>query len=427
MYEEFYGFSEEPFRLSPDSRICFGHPSYKKAKAYMQYALHRGEGFVMVTGQPGTGKSTLISDLTTDLSDSNVVVSKLACTQLQADDLLRLVVLHFGLDGQVEHKALLLHNLSDYLQRLHREGKRPLLIIDEAQDLSTTALEELRLLTNLQHNNHPMLQIFLVGQEGLRDMVLSPQLEQLHQRIIAACHLEPLNADATIGYIKFRLRKFGWKEDPVFDHGIFPYIHKYSQGIPRLVNMICSRMLLHGMVEELHKLDVDDIRSVIDGLSQEQLLPNATSSELPEVKPDPVAPPHSHTAEVINYPGGQETQAAIQTPHIEPEPVAHSESAPSTITQTQQQQMEIAIRLYTKLLRLLDGKPQEALLEVYLNFMDGQVINGARLSLPYISLAAMGHAGFGNWLKSTRNGLRSDVREVLILVYGLMQSDMQIE
>ncbi len=393
----------------------------------MQYALHRGEGFVMVTGQPGTGKSTLINDLTSDLSDSNVIVSKLACTQLQADDLLRLVVLHFGLDGQVEHKALLLHNLRDFLQRLHRDGKRPLLIIDEAQDLSTSALEELRLLTNLQHNNHPLLQIFLVGQEGLREMVLSPQMEQLHQRIIAACHLEPLSVDATVGYIKFRLRKFGWNDDPVFDQGIFPYVHMYSQGIPRMVNMICSRILLHGMVEELHELGVDDIRSVIDGLAEEQLLPRTTSNALPEVKPDPVFTPSSHTAEVINYPGGHEAHAVIQTPHIEPEATENLEQSPNTITQTQQQQMEIAIRLYTKLLRLLDGKPQGALLEVYLNFMDGRVINGTQLSIPYISLAAMGPTGFTNWLKSTKNGLRSDVREVLLLVYGLMQSDMQIE
>jgi len=294
----------------------------------------------MVTGQPGTGKSTLINDLTSDLSDSNVVVSKLACTQLQADDLLRLVVLHFGLDGQVEHKALLLHNLSDYLQRLHRDGKRPLLIIDEAQDLSASALEELRLLTNLQHNNSPLLQIFL---------------------------------------------------------------------------------------EELHKLGVEDIRSVIDGLAQEQLLPQSPGIELPEVTADQVAQPYSHTAEVINYPGGHESHAVIQTPYIEPDEVEETEQAPNTITQTQQHQMEIAIRLYTKLLRLLDGKPQSALLEVYLNFMDGQVINGTRLSIPYISLAAMGPAGFTNWLKSTKNGLRSDVREVLLLVYGLMQSDMHIE
>ncbi len=393
----------------------------------MQYALHRGEGFVMVTGQPGTGKSTLINDLTAELSDSNVVVSKLACTQLEADDLLRLVVLHFGLDGQVEHKALLLHNLSDYLQRLHREAKRPLLIIDEAQDLSSTALEELRLLTNLQHNNHPLLQIFIIGQEGLRDTVMSPSLEQLHQRIIAACHLEPLDEDATVGYIMFRLRKFGWDNDPVFDQDIFPYIHKYSQGVPRLINLICSRILLHGMVEDSHELGVDDIRSVIDGLIQEQLIPKSRGPLLPDLGPDQPTGLNSHTAEVISYPGSHEARAVMQSAHLEQAVEATDEPSPSTITQSQQHHMEIAIRLYTKLLRLLDGKPQEAMLETYLNFMDGQVINGTRLSLPYISLAAMGQTAFTNWLKSSKNGLRSDVREILLLVFGLMQSDIPME
>ncbi len=395
----------------------------------MQYALHRGEGFVMVTGQPGTGKSTLINDLTSELADSNVVVSKLACTQLQADDLLRLVVLHFGLDGHVEHKALLLHNLSDYLQRLHREGKRPLLIIDEAQDLSSTALEELRLLTNLQHNNNPLLQIFMIGQEGLRETVMSPSLEQLHQRIIAACHLEPLDQDATVGYIMFRLRKFGWDNDPVFDQQIFPYIHRYSQGVPRLINLICSRIMLHGMVEDLHELGVGDIRSVLDGLIQEQLIPKSREPLLPDLEPDPAAEHNhnSHTAEVISYPGIHESHAVMHSAHLEQAFDTQQEAAPSVISQSQQHHMEIAIRLYTKLLRLLDGKPQEAMLETYLNFMDGQVINGARLSLPYISLAAMGQTAFTNWLKSTKNGLRSDVREILLLVFGLMQSDIPVE
>ena len=271
MYETFYGLTEEPFRLSPDSRLCFRHPSYKKAKAYMQYALHRGEGFVMVTGRPGTGKSTLINDLTSELSVNKATFASLTCTQIEADDLLRLVVLKFGLDGAAQ-KALLLHDLDRHLQRLHHEGRRPLLIIDEAQDLSASALEELRLLTNLQENNRPLLQIFLVGQAELRTTVLSPGLEQLHQRIVAACHLDPLSLEVTEEYIKHRLKRVGWKEDPSFDPALFAPMHKYSQGIPRLINLICSRLFLHGMVEELHHLGINDIETVLESLVEEHLL-----------------------------------------------------------------------------------------------------------------------------------------------------------
>ncbi|MCX2981283.1 general secretion pathway protein [Halieaceae bacterium IMCC14734] len=273
MYEEFYNLDREPFRLSPDARLCYRHPSYKKAKAYMQYALHRGEGFVMVTGQPGTGKSTLIDDLVHDLSDGNTVFASLACTQIEADDLLRLVVLNFGLNGRVEQKALLLHDLEGLFLKLRREGKRPLLIIDEAQDLPANALEELRLLTNLQQNNEPLLQIFLVGQEELRQTVLSPGLTQLHQRIVAACHLEALTLEFTEEYVKHRLAQVGWKGDPSFDPSIFSYMHRFSGGIPRLINTICGRLMLHGMVEELHEIGENDIREVIESLNEEQLLP----------------------------------------------------------------------------------------------------------------------------------------------------------
>ena len=134
MYEDFYGFREEPFRLSPDSRHCFMHSSYKKAKAYMQYALKRQEGFVMITGRPGMGKTTLIGDITTELTERGDLFAALTSTQIEADDLLRLVVLKFGLDADTEHKAMLIHRLETYLQRVHREGRRPLLIVDEAQD-----------------------------------------------------------------------------------------------------------------------------------------------------------------------------------------------------------------------------------------------------------------------------------------------------
>jgi len=273
MYESFYGFREEPFRLSPDSRLCFPHASYRKAKAYMQYALQRREGFVMVTGRPGTGKSTLINDITNELARERGLFASLSCTQIEADDLLRLVVLNFGLEGRTSEKSLLLHDLQGLLMRLYREGRRPLLIIDEAQDLPSSALEELRLLTNLQQDNQPLLQIFLVGQEELRDTVLAPGLEQLHQRIVAACHLQPLDADTTGAYIEHRLGHVGWTGNPRLDPAIYPEIARFSQGVPRLINLICSRLLLHGMVEELHDLSEGDLAITIAGLNEEQLLP----------------------------------------------------------------------------------------------------------------------------------------------------------
>jgi general secretion pathway protein A len=280
MYETFYGLREEPFRLSPDARLCFPHPAYKKAKAYMQYALQRREGFVMVTGRPGTGKTTLINDIAALLREQGNLYAALSSTQIQAEDLLRLVLLKFGLDGNADNKAQIIHDLESFLQQLYREGRRPLLIIDEAQDLAKDALEELRLLTNLQQDYQPLLQIFLVGQEELRRAVLAPGLEQLHQRIVAACHLAPLSLEHTGAYILHRLRQVGWENDPVMQDAIFEPIYQHSLGIPRVINQICSRLLLHGMVEEKHSLDLGDINAVVEDLMEEELLPNLAPSAL---------------------------------------------------------------------------------------------------------------------------------------------------
>ncbi len=278
MYESFYGLSEEPFRLTPDSRLCYMHSSYKNAKAYMHYALYRGEGFVVVTGNPGTGKSTLISDLTSEFDGGKVLFSSLNCTQVQGDDLIRLIALNFEIDGSIEYKSLLLHNLKTMFTRLHNEGRRCLLIIDEAQDLPAEALEELRLLTNLQQNNQPLLQIFLVGQSELRDTIKSPQLEQLHQRIVATCHLQPLKDKDVKEYITYRLEQVGWKNNPSLDDEIFPLVFSASRGIPRLINLVCSRLFLHGMVEDRDRLTAEDAKSVIDSLVQEDLISGSEPS-----------------------------------------------------------------------------------------------------------------------------------------------------
>ena len=271
MYEGFYGLTADPFRLSSDPRFCFNHHSYARAKAYVQYALYRAEGFVMVTGKPGTGKTTLVYDLLENLPTQHVVAGTLVSTQLEADDLLLMTGHAFGLDLPSTQKALVLQRLTEFMAQQHRQGKRTLLIIDEAQDLAASALEELRLLTNLQRNGEPLLQIALLGQEPLRDLVRRPEMEQVHQRLIASWRLEPLDPAETVGYVRHRLERAGWTGDPAFERGVLPIVHAFSGGVPRRINLICSRLLLKGFVDERHIVTPADTETVLRDLYQEDL------------------------------------------------------------------------------------------------------------------------------------------------------------
>jgi putative secretion ATPase (PEP-CTERM system associated) len=271
MYDQFYGFSEEPFRLSPDHGFAYEHRAYSKARAYMAYAFLRAEGFVMVTGRPGTGKTTLIGALVDQLAGENVTTANLVCTQLGADDLLKVVADEFGIDPAITRKGELLQALTRQFKAWQREGQRVLLIVDEAQDLSAPAMEELRLLTNIQVGGRPILQIFLLGQPELRELILSPQLEQVHQRIVAASHLRPLEAEETEAYIRHRLERVGWQGDPAISTAVYPLIYKFSEGVPRRINLICSRLFLHCAVEGRHRVEVSDVKEVIGELQEENL------------------------------------------------------------------------------------------------------------------------------------------------------------
>jgi len=271
MYEVFYQLKLEPFRLSPDHKFRFEHKGYAQARAYMVYAFRRAEGFVMITGRPGTGKTTLIGELVESLPRDEIFTANLVCTQLRADDLLKTVGYSFGVGSARIDKAELLQRLTVLLHRWHREGRRALLIVDEAQDLTFSAMEELRLLTNIQVGGQPLLQIFLVGQPQLRDMILAPEMEQVHQRIVAASHIEGLQAEETEAYVIHRLQVVGWQGDPAIDRAIFPLLHKFSEGIPRRINLICSRLFLLGSVEQRHAIDVEDVRVVISELQAEHL------------------------------------------------------------------------------------------------------------------------------------------------------------
>lgn len=263
MYDQYYGFSRSPFGLTPDVRFCYRHRSYTRAKAYMQYAVMREEGFLVVTGRPGMGKTTLIQDLLAELGAEQRLVARVDSTQLDADDLLRLVTYGFELPARGLDKATLLHGLEGLLRRRPEGAGTAILVVDEAQDLPDRSLEELRLITNLQQGARALIQIFLVGQDSLRDVIRQPHLEQLQQRIVAACHLEPLDLTETRAYIRHRLLCAGWSGDPVFEADALLLIHRASGGVPRLINKVCDRLLLYGSVDEAHRLGGQTSRLVI--------------------------------------------------------------------------------------------------------------------------------------------------------------------
>ena len=270
MYDQFYGLSYDPFRLTPTGRDVYQHPSFERARAYLEYGLLRGEGFVVVTGPPGSGKTTLVRALINDLP-RNTRLAEIETSRLRAEDLLRLTVSRFDLQPAHRDKASMIEALRHNLLESSRGNTRSLLIVDEAQDLPADSLEELRLLTNLTDRDHPLLQILLLGQPGLRDMIQRPELEQFHQRMVASCRLNPLAEAETIEFIRFRLERAGWQGDPTITPQAMKLIHRASAGIPRRVNLLASRLMLHGFAEGQHALGVSDLMSVLEEMEDESV------------------------------------------------------------------------------------------------------------------------------------------------------------
>jgi putative secretion ATPase (PEP-CTERM system associated) len=277
MYESFYGLSGKPFQLNPDPEFFFASKGHARAYAYLQYGLHQSEGFIVITGEVGAGKTTLVRSLLQRLDSSKVVAAQLVSTQLGADDLLKLVLTAFGIPSQTADKAQLLARLEAFLTGLVADHKRALLIVDEAQNLSSQAVEELRMLSNFQVGDRALLQSFLIGQPELRQVLQSGALHQLRQRIIASYHLGPLEQSETPGYIEHRLKHVGWKNDPAFEAGAFEAINAATGGVPRRINLLCNRVMLAGYLGEKHAITAADVRSVANEMRQE-LGPEAQSA-----------------------------------------------------------------------------------------------------------------------------------------------------
>jgi len=280
VYKTVYNLTGQPFRLSPDYHFSFGHRSYDDAKSYLKYAVSEGEGIVAITGAPGTGKTTLIASLISELDTNTVQVGVITNVQLDSSHLVDMVVDAFSLEQDLNGGHSAMSVLIAFLKRQAVEGRRAILIVDEAQGLTIELLEELRLLSNLQHNTQLMLQVFLVGQESLMDMVSAPGMEQLHQRMIAAAQLKPLTEEEMVAYIEHRMRCVGWQDDPVITKEAYGLIYKYSAGVPRRINLICHRLFIHAGLKEKHKLLGGDALQVIVELHKEGLLTPVAMSAL---------------------------------------------------------------------------------------------------------------------------------------------------
>lgn len=269
MYAAYYNLHAMPFQLTPDARFFFGSKGHRKALAHLIYGLDQGEGFIVITGEVGAGKTTLVGQLLSELDTSRYVIGKIVTTQLGADDMLRMVASAFGLAHEGADKATLLRRLEAVVVSSHSAGRRLLLIVDEAQNLSVGALEELRMLSNFNVGQATPMQSLLLGQPQFRAILGSPDLEQLRQRVTASYHLAPLDPDETRAYIEHRLKTVGWTDDPSFDDETYVAIHRYTGGVPRRINTFCSRLMLYGYLEELHRFEVRAVELIAEGLESE--------------------------------------------------------------------------------------------------------------------------------------------------------------
>jgi general secretion pathway protein A len=269
VYEAFFGLTGKPFQLNPDPAFFYGSRGHKRAFAYLQYGVHQGEGFIIITGEVGAGKTTLVRNLVEQIDPNQFVAAQLVTTQLDEEALLRAVAMAFGLTTKALDKAQLLAELEAFLVSLVPQGKRALLIVDEAQNLSARAIEELRMLSNFQLGNQGLLQSFLVGQPELRQLMQGPQLQQLRQRVTASYHLGPMDRAETQAYVEHRLRHVGWSNDPHFEPGAFDAIYTFSGGIPRRINTLCNRLLLAAALSEEHSFTAASVDATADEIRLE--------------------------------------------------------------------------------------------------------------------------------------------------------------
>jgi general secretion pathway protein A len=311
MFDDFYGLKGRPFQLTPDPSFYFESLTHRKALSYLGYGLAQGEGFVVITGEVGSGKSTLVAHLMATIDPSRLTAAQVVTSKLDGEEIVHVVAQAFGLLIEGHDKATALGEIENFLHEEARAGRRCLLIVDESQNLAISALEELRMLSNFQLGAHPLLQTLLLGQPEFRDMLAAHQsLEQLRQRVIASHHLEPMQPQEIQQYIEHRMKCVGWEGNPAFDQRVFSEIYAASGGIPRRVNQIVNRLLLLGAVDQRTRIDGAMVQQVLSELAEDGSL----TILKPEAKVEPTAPAASE-------PAASEPAAPLAADGAEPAPV----------------------------------------------------------------------------------------------------------
>jgi putative secretion ATPase (PEP-CTERM system associated) len=293
MFDNFYGLTGKPFQITPDPAFYFRSITHRKALSYLGYGLAQGEGFIVITGEVGAGKSTLVAHLMSTIDPERLTVGQIVTSKLDEEEIIHVVAQSFGLDIEGHDKASALGAIEGFLHEEARAGRRCLLVVDESQNLTVSALEELRMLSNFQLGNHPLLQTLLLGQPEFRaTLQASLDLEQLRQRVIAAHHLEPMEQGEMEPYIIHRLEKVGWSGNPAFDQQVFADLYEASDGIPRRVNQIANRLMLLGAIEERTQIDSAMLEAVLEEMAGEKAFPEAVQQPeyAPEAKQEPLAP-----------------------------------------------------------------------------------------------------------------------------------------
>ena len=290
MFNDFYGLTGRPFQLTPDPTFYFESLTHRKALSYLSYGLAQGEGFVVITGEVGAGKSTLVAHLMATIDPARLTAAQIVTSKLDAEELVHVVAQAFGLIVDGHDKASALGAIEAFLHDEARAGRRCLLVVDESQNLGFDALEELRMLSNFQLGAHPLLQTLLLGQPEFRDMIQDhPQLEQLRQRVIAAHHLEAMDLGEVQPYIEHRLKCVGWTGNPQFDQRVFTELYEVSGGVPRRINQICNRLMMLGAVEQRSRIDGAMLSQVLEELELDGTLQLKRPERKAEPAPAPVA------------------------------------------------------------------------------------------------------------------------------------------